>query len=560
MNAPSPIDHLEAWTHRGTGSPVLSSPTAGALTADEFVYGDGQDWVAADEPLGQGVRVRRDASGAVEVVNSLTGFPPLHAYLRDGLAIVASSLEAVLSRAAELGEALVTDPVGLAEWARIGQPIMHRTLVAGVQVVPAGSRLRLDGHGSWSWGLPWTSASAPPFASMAEYMAAQEEALLAATQRLDGRMFLSLTAGLDTRAVLALLVRADLTMPCVTISGVADSLDVIGARALCRALGLRHDVVRPDAAFFGDLEALTRDAVRRSGGLAGLEQAMEVYLYRQTDPGAARLSGNLGNQVGRSGTEGVGQRGLSASLFREPLRRVMNALPARHWHQRILEDGVAPALALIQRESLFASLGNAAIGSTLATQRSPYADRRVIEQKLREPRTADPAASTRWRDLRHRFLGPDARDSFQRAIIVRTGGPVAHIPVNWGAVPAGGLSPRYVMLGLGSALDAVLSKETRTMRRFRWARPALRVQGLSGFRAEPFWAHPHGHALVMDTMSDAVRTEHPWFDVAAIRALIASAEPTDLRVLAQLLTIELGRHARAQVAPDLAEPATGRMG
>jgi hypothetical protein len=519
------------------------------------VYGDDQDWRDDDAPLGHGVRTRVLPEGGLEVVNSLTGFPPIYCYLRAGLAVVASDLGTLIHRAGLLGETLATDPVGLAEWIRIGQPIMHRTLVAGVQVLPAGGRLRLSAEGRWSWGPPWAPPATPRFTSMAEYIDAQENAFLSAIERMDLRSaFLSLTAGLDTRAVLALLVRAERSLPCATISGRIDSLDVLGARALCRELGLEHVVVRPDEAFFTDIETLTKDAVCHSAGLAGMEQAMEVYLYRCLGRFTSRLSGNLGNQVGRSGTEGVGQRHLDPLLFTEPLRRAIASLSSRHWHSRILDDGISPTLALIQRESLFASLGNAGIGSTLAVQRSPYADRQVIELKMLEPSVDEPTESARWRDLRHRLLGPELRSSFQRSVIVKTDGPVARIPMNWGAIPAGGVSPRQVLLGAGLALDALLAKESRASARLRWMRKTLRVQGLSGFRSEPFWVNPEARALVMDTMSDAASSEHPWFDVRALRTLLASGEPADTRTLAQLLTLELWRTSSRDLSSTLAGP------
>jgi hypothetical protein len=535
--------------------PDVCTPESGVSYRGELVYGDDQDWRNDDVPLGQGVRIRVLPEGDVEVVNSLTGFPPVFCYLRAGSAIVASDLGTLIDRAAQLGQTLTADPVGLAEWIRIGQPIMHRTLVAGVQVVPAGGRLRLSAQGRWSWGPPWAPPATARFTSMAEYIDAQENAFLAAIERMDLRStFLSLTGGLDTRAVLALLVRAERSLPCATISGRVDSLDVLGARALCRELGLEHVVVRPDDAFFADIETLTKDAVSRSGGLAGMEQAMEVYLYRCLGQHTSRLSGNLGNQVGRSGTEGVGQRQLDPLLFTEPLRRTIASLSPRHWHSQILDDGMSPTLALIQRESLFASLGNAGIGSTIAVQRSPYADRRVIELKMLEPSVDEPTESARWRDLRHRLLGPELRGSFQRSVIVKTDGPVARVPMNWGAIPAGGISPRQMLLGAGVALDALLAKESRASARLRWMRKVFRVQGLSGFRSEPFWVNPKARALVLDTMSDAASSEHPWFDVRALRSLLASSEPAGTRTLAQLLTLELWRLSRGNLSSRLVEP------
>jgi hypothetical protein len=55
-------------------------------------------------------------------------------------------------------------------------------------------------------------------------------------------------------------------------------------------------------------------------------------------------------------------------------------------------------------------------------------------------------------------------------------------------------------------------------------------------------------------MATAVREAHPWFEVKSVRRLLDDPTAANMRILAQLLTLELGRSQRAtgsQEALDL---------
>ena len=115
------------------------------------------------------------------------------------------------------------------------------------------------------------------------------------------------------------------------------------------------------------------------------------------------------------------------------VRAVAGPAQGRHWFAEIGgNDGGLGPLELIQHESLFASMGNFCIGGSFATQQTPYADRTVIVQKLREPVAQSKASPTpaamRIRDLKHRFLGDPVEKSFQRKLVVDVGGVVARSP------------------------------------------------------------------------------------------------------------------------------------
>src|SRR5439155_1254214 len=89
---------------------------------------------------------------------------------------------------------------------------------------------------------------------------------------------------------------------------------------------LPHHVVRLDALFLADLPAYVVAASRLSGGLSSLEKAGEIYFYRQLDGTANReLSGELGNQVGRQGFEGLSLRNADESILEGGFRALISA-------------------------------------------------------------------------------------------------------------------------------------------------------------------------------------------------------------------------------------------
>lgn len=448
-------------------SPITLSPgNTGA-----FLVGDAAEWKDNHDGscMANAVLVTFDLDSThLRVIGSLVGLPPVFLYETAELLVIASSVW--LLRYAQ-GVTLALDEQGVAELMTIGYPIYNRTLFEHVSLLPAGTAMTVSaaslaaGLGGaietvWSPKAPSTPLDWP------EYTQLQVETFRHAMRGIDmSHSVLSLTGGMDTRAILAEMGALGVTMPSCTITGAnARSLDIQAARVLSNAYHLPHTTIALGEAFLADLPRYTVDASRLSGGLSSLQQAHEVYFMEQIRGlGTHRISGYLGNQVGRQGVEGISFRNVDTAVLPGSLASRVEETRQSHWlTHAVAASGHPLARVLIQEEVPYSSVGNFTVGHHFLIQQSPYANRTLIENALHAPtRTSFDPSRARWRDLRHRFLGPPEARSFQRQVIRAAGGTVANYPINWGWLGKGGVSIPGIARGFGALADAFAARKGR---------------------------------------------------------------------------------------------------
>jgi hypothetical protein len=448
-----------------------------------FVCGDTQDLNPGDsEFLGNGILVQEDGDSGLRISSSLTGLPPLFLYEDDRCTILANSIDSIARLPCC---SLHFDVQAVLELVKIGKPINHRTLFKEISIVPAGSLVTITDGAVQIKEEVWQPQEAAGFDSADDYLDAMVAAMQASIARMDlGRSFLSLTAGLDTRAILAALTMQDKLLPAFTISGPTPTLDAMRARQLSKMYGFPHTLVSIDHDIEDRLPEYTVRASRYSGGLNSIEQAIELYLYELAGPGyTGRVSGNLGNQVGRSGTEGTGIRNAPTTSLDSLIDEYQQAWDNRHWFYKANPDKdlISPYF-IVHRENLFAQLGNFCIGHEFVTQRTPYADRTLIDMKYREPPSIreypGSIRAIKRRDLKHRILGQSVRRSFQCRVVQKAGGFVANCPINWGWKVAGGYSPGGLYYGGKAFADIALGHR---LDRVPGAVKVLQLSGIRGF-------------------------------------------------------------------------------
>ncbi len=516
--------HGEADTAR-----LRAQATSGVL---RLLVGDASEFEGTDlrNPYGNLVQIEIDLfNGRVEFCTSLVGLPPLFV-LRDSRGIaLGAPMRPDPSHGMRLSGPDISAAADVLRW---GHPIENRTLAANLSLVPACSRGACGPHGAFSIQSLHEHVFKSRFeeANDQSIIEMQIAAFLESTQRLNLKdAVVSLSGGLDSRAVAVAALKRDPTLLCVTLAANQRSLDYQLAREFCAAHGANHRMISTGTQFRAGLAERIVEAGRLTLGVDAVSQSVDLYLYEQLGLGVrSRISGNLGNQVGRGGVESLSvahppQAVLSAELCSE-----LESRPLEPWYLRgMQQDGFARTL--FTQEVNYWSTANYVLGSSFATQVSPYANRTLIHLSsllfaARPGLSIATTRSLRKRDTLHRLAGPPADYSFQRRYLAQAAGRARRVAINWGWLADGGWSARWVARALPTVASAALLKFAPKSNGLRNHLPPF---GLVDWRV-----------VVKSDLQELVR------DVLSSSAVVQSG-----LFNAQALSVELDRYFGADASP-----------
>jgi hypothetical protein len=499
---------------------------AGKLT---LLVGDDAEW---DESRGRSCManaacIRWDPqAGSLHVLSSIVALPPIFIYRRPGTVAVTSEIRLLRAIA---GADFAVNPDAVLDLFGIGYPIEHRTLFKDLSLMPGGHSFMVGARERTELTRAWDPQGLQLGADSSAHLDLQVEAFrdAVAKLRLSDSLF-SLTGGLDTRAILAVLSQTSIRPTACTATGDrALSLDARLAQTLCKAYGFRHVVVTLGSEFLKNLPTYVETASRFSGGLASLGQAHEIYFYKQlAGLGSRRLSGNLGNQVGRRGVEGVSLRNANPVVLSDAIRSATHLVPGEHWLVAAARASTHTLTQLlIEREVPFSSVGNYSVGHHFMIQQAPYASRRLIEiavaAPIRDGTNKEWVPSlARLRDLRHRFLGEPRTQSFQRKVIEQANGVAAECPINWGWRARGGLSVKGLAWGLLAFADAASSRPNLLCRVLQRGLRLVGAEGVHEFKPLEIWFNTTLREYVNDTLRSGLVTGSELFDAATVTILL----------------------------------------
>ena len=463
-------------------------------------------------------------AGRISAYSSVVGLPPITLQRTREFNSISCPFIPESRRAGSV------DIEGVADTLRWGHPLDGRTLFENLHVIPPRTVVTLEvGREPTVERQPM---GAPPYSleklTHEQLVEAQIEAVLAVASRLpSSEAFLSLSGGLDSRTASVAMLSQGRRVPCVSMAGSRYSLDVRLARRFCQAHDLHHQVVEFGDDYVKRLPDLALESAALTGGVACLSQTIDLYMYSQLDGTAhVRISGHLGNQVGRGGVESIAAAGLSEQVFSAELRAALERRPQQPWFvPRMAEKGYAPVL--FEQEVHYWSVANYMLGSARALQLSPYADVKLIELAwamiARDLRFSTPSkVSIRRRDMRHRLIGPPKGESFQRVILARYGGSGDDVPINWGWRARGGWSIRWSPAALRTAADAVACKLSRQYKPLKGVMTRV-SRGLgrpSALVAWPEMINGPLRSLACDVLLSKEVTESGLFEVNGLRRVL----------------------------------------
>lgn len=439
----------------------------------------------------------------LSITTSTVGLPPIFIYQDFEKIVIASDIHLLTTIN---GINLHFSPHSILDMCRTGHPAYGRTLFREVAILsPDSSFIWSPEKGLTQQCLGCTETRKE--SGVDSYIEALAGSFKRAMSSIDvSRSFLSLTGGLDTRTILALLVTNKTSIPSYTITGTRHTIDARISSSLCKVYGIPHELVLLDDTFLKDLPNYAMEASLLSGGLSSVDEAHEVYFYSCISKDLeSRLNGNLGNQLGRYGVEKVSKRNTSTKVLNQEFLACRHEQYANSYRGTILEYGTARnPVFLGEHDFLPASIANYCIGSNYAVQQSPYANRAFIEHVLRgsTPNPLKSATSLRLRDLRHRFIGHSAKNSFQVRIINETGGYVSTCPINWGWRANGRFSLSGSAEGCLAFLDAALARYFPSIMAKKGP-TAFGVTGMHNYKYPEYWLKYHLKDFIHDILSSS---------------------------------------------------------
>jgi asparagine synthase (glutamine-hydrolysing) len=294
----------------------------------------------------------------------------------------ASEAKALLRVCPELRE---FDSEGVAQHLGFGCTVEWRSLFRGVSLLPGGSVWSFENGAcrKEKYFSPVTWESMPPL-SVGEFDARFQEIfkrILPHYVETNCKIGISLTAGLDSRMIMACLPPISPKPVCYTFTGqVGETLDDRLAARVAAASGFEHYLLRLKADSISDFASLADRTVFITDGCFGITGAHEIHFNKQARRLApSRLTGVFGGEV---------MRGVSTL---KPMRLSPGLLNADM--NRRVEAATSGFASMKEHHFTFGAFKNVPwnlFGSWAATRsqlrsRSPFIDNEIVALSFQTP-------------------------------------------------------------------------------------------------------------------------------------------------------------------------------
>jgi asparagine synthase (glutamine-hydrolysing) len=302
----------------------------------------------------------------------------------DGAVFFASEAKALLRVLPELRE---FDQEGVTQFLTFGYTLHGRTLFRGVHLLPGGSVWSFENgkcH-KQKYFSPEMWESQPSLTVEGFETRFQEtfKRILPRYLESNSRVGISLTAGVDSRMIMACLPQTGVKPICYTFSGEKrDTLDVRLAARIAHTCGLEHRILRLGRDFFSDFASHVDRTVYVTDGYLGSLGAHEIYLNNQARAlSPVRLTGNFGGEILR-GVSMFKPLYLTPALFNADLADSVSFC-RRQWS----DNGEHPITFAAFHEAPEQRFGIVAPSRSQTSFRTPYLDNEIVALAYRAPET-----------------------------------------------------------------------------------------------------------------------------------------------------------------------------
>jgi asparagine synthase (glutamine-hydrolysing) len=325
------------------------------------------------------------------------------------------------------------DTMGLAEYLRFNCLTTKRTLFRGISLLPHAASWDFENGAMPTKRRYFDFAEwerQPPLAPDAFYQRFAATASRVFPRYADScsTVALSLTAGLDTRAILASLRSRDEDLPCYTFGGPWGELfDIRAARRLSKIAGRDFNAIIANGSFLKGFPSFAERAVYISDGTHDAFGAHDVYLNEVArDIAPVRLTGKFGSEVVRV-RKVVPTLTYHRDVLRPELRSLVEALPP--FPQDLWT--AHPLTRVVCEEIPCHEFGRVSIEQSQLVLRTPYMDNELVQLMFQAP------------------VGVRVAGTLQEQYVKETSPELAAIPSNLGGFVNGGrLRKAIAYLGL----------------------------------------------------------------------------------------------------------------
>lgn len=325
--------------------------------------------------------------GTVTLMNDRYGMQRLYYHESRDAFYFAAEAKAIL---AVCSEARSLNPVSVGELITLDVVLENRSLFQGISVLPASSRWvfrnsALVDRGSYFDPSEWENQEAlEPESYYLHLRDAFSEIL---PRYFAGRQHIamSLTGGLDTRAVMAWYRGSRGSLPCYTFGGTyRECQDVLVARRVAQACGQEHQVIEAGADFLSHFHELAERTVYLTDGSADVSWSPPFYVCQKArEVAPVRMTGNYGDQILRR-FRAFKPALPAADVFQPELAAHIRG--ACQTYNRIAD--VHPLTFSAFRQAPWHHVTLLSLEQTQLTQRTPFLDNDIVQINYRAPRSA----------------------------------------------------------------------------------------------------------------------------------------------------------------------------
>ena len=294
------------------------------------------------------------------------------------------------------------DPKALGELVALGCVLENRTLFQGLALLPPASAWSfrngsIERQARYFRSQEWEEQE--PLEPETYYRELREVFSRSLPRYFNGsqRIGMSLTGGLDTRAIMAWHKLSPGSLPSYTFGGTyRECRDVLVAREVARACGQPHEVIRCGPEFISKFPDYAERTVYLTDGSADVSYSPVLYgCQKAREIAPVRMTGNYGDQVLR-GLRMFKPSVAAPGFFASDL--LPHLAEARETYSKITDTH--PLSFAVFRQAPWHHSGLLALEQTQLTMRSPFLDNDVVRTTFRAPPSAG-----KNNDFRIRLIG-----------------------------------------------------------------------------------------------------------------------------------------------------------